>query len=369
MPTHPSIACSAHRPKHPLVSIIVPAYNAQEYVRSCLDSLRTQTLHNIEIVCVNDGSTDATQDMVEEIASQDRRIVVVQQQNSGIGCARNAGVAAACGEIIMLCDADDMLKPQACEKVYQQFISTKCSVVVFGFEVFPADALHPSLASQLHPRDVVITQSARGIEQLLFEEKARPFGARLALSASFMREQHITFHPKLTLGEDQYFCFEVYPRSTKTVLMSEQLYRYRMNRQSMSHRLGSDVDARLNKLSQHLACERAIIQDWTNAGFMGLCDEKLLEWCLDLLLLDVSKLPLSKQVSFWEQWRIDVLSGFALQTLLSSSKLSSAAKGCLTDIVSDAHAVSKRHLTMFYLRKRGVVSSMKRVVWGLTHKA
>ncbi|WP_169726180.1 glycosyltransferase family 2 protein [Atopobium fossor] len=361
-----SLTCHCEQP---LVSVIVPAYNSQDFLEACLESLRSQTLHNIEIICVNDGSTDNTANLLEQAAAQDSRIVVVSQKNAGLGCARNAGVAAAHGKIIMLCDADDMLKPQACEHVYQQFEQSDCTAVVFGFEIFPETALHPSLASQLHPRDVVITKSNRGIEQLLFEEKARPFAWRIALRAKFMQEQHICFHPELTLGEDQYFCFEVYPRSSKTVLMSEQLYLYRMNNQSMTHTIGSGVDARLVKLSKHLACEQAIIQDWTNACFMGICDEKILEWCLDLLLLDVSKLPAQNQVSFWEQWRTEVLSRFSLQEIMSSHKFSSAAKACVTDILSDTHLVSKRHLAMFYLHKRGMVSSMKRVVWGLTHKA
>ena len=355
------------QPEQPLVSLIVPAYNAQEFLEDCLSSLCAQNLHNIEIICIDNNSTDATGQLLEKAAAQDRRIVVLHQQHRGPGQTRNAGLAAARGQILMFCDADDMLKPQSCEQVYKQFANTKCSVVVFGFEVFPARALHPSMAGQLHPRDAIIAQSKHGVEQLLFEEKARPFGARIALRASFAREHNIHFHPELTLGDDQYFCFAVYPRSTKTVLMSDQLYLYRMNDHSITHTIGSDVDARLNKLSKHLACEHAIIQDWTAAGFLGICDEKLIEWCLDLLLLDVSKLPVCAQTSFWSQWRAEVLDAFSLQDLLSSHKLFHAAKACLVDIASDAGMVSKCHLTMFYLRKRGVVSSMKRVVWGLTH--
>ena len=91
----------------PLVSIIVPTYNAEEYLRQCLDSLRTQTLKDIEILCVDDGSTDASLKTLEEYAAIDNRFKVTHQENQGAAVARNAGLELASGDWIAFMDPDD----------------------------------------------------------------------------------------------------------------------------------------------------------------------------------------------------------------------------------------------------------------------
>ena len=102
---------------------------------------------------------------------------------------------------------------------------------------------------------------------------------------------------------------------------------------------------------------------------MGLCDERLIEWCIELVLFDVSKLDQSTQQQFWNDWKQRVLSYIAVSQLLHSPRLAPYAKSCLKDICSRQAVVSKRHLSMFYLRQRGLINSIKRVVWGLSQKA
>ena len=89
------------------VSVIIPMYNAREHVRECLDSLINQTLKEIEIICVNDGSTDDTQSILEEYAKKDERIVILNQENLYAGVARNNGMNHASGEYLIFLDADD----------------------------------------------------------------------------------------------------------------------------------------------------------------------------------------------------------------------------------------------------------------------
>lgn len=90
-----------------LVSIIVPVYNAAPYLRSCLDSLLAQTLEDIEIICVNDGSSDASPQILDEYANRDHRIRVIHQENAGVSAARNAGLQAAYGAYVGFVDSDD----------------------------------------------------------------------------------------------------------------------------------------------------------------------------------------------------------------------------------------------------------------------
>lgn len=90
-----------------LVSIVVPVFNAEKHVSTCLDSILSQTLHNFEIICINDGSTDNSLNILEYYAKEDKRIKILTQENSGPGKARNLGIANAKGSLITFIDADD----------------------------------------------------------------------------------------------------------------------------------------------------------------------------------------------------------------------------------------------------------------------
>ena len=92
---------------NPLVSVIVPVYNMSKYLRQCLDSVLSQTLKEIEIICVDDGSTDDSLEILSEIAVKDSRVRVLQQENKGSGAARNYGISEARGEYIAFMDSDD----------------------------------------------------------------------------------------------------------------------------------------------------------------------------------------------------------------------------------------------------------------------
>jgi len=103
----------------PKVSVIIPVYNVKAYLRQCLDSVIKQTLQEIEIICVDDGSTDGSLDILKEYADKDARITVLSQENLHAGIARNAGLAVAQGEYVHFLDSDDWVELDAYEKLYQ----------------------------------------------------------------------------------------------------------------------------------------------------------------------------------------------------------------------------------------------------------
>ena len=100
----------------PKVSIIVPVYNVERYLRQCLDSLVNQTYQNIEIICVDDGSTDASSEILTEYALKNSKVRVIRQENSGLSVARNVGFSFATGEYVMYVDSDDWIDVCTCEK-------------------------------------------------------------------------------------------------------------------------------------------------------------------------------------------------------------------------------------------------------------
>ena len=115
----------------PLVSIIVPIYNVEQYLPACLDSLVNQTLRDIEIICVNDGSPDNSADIVRKYMQADSRIKLIEQENRGLSGARNAGLKVAKGEYVYFMDSDDWLEHDAMDVCYQKAIRGNVDVVLF----------------------------------------------------------------------------------------------------------------------------------------------------------------------------------------------------------------------------------------------
>ncbi len=116
--------------KGPLVTIIVPVYNAERYLRQSLDSMLNQTLSDMELICVDDGSTDASLEILNEYAAKDSRVTVIQQQNQYAGVARNNGMKHAKGEYLCFFDSDDFVEPDMLEKMYGKAKATKADLVV-----------------------------------------------------------------------------------------------------------------------------------------------------------------------------------------------------------------------------------------------
>lgn len=105
------------------VSVVVPIYNVKPYLRQCLDSILSQTLKEIEIICVNDGSTDGSKDVISEYAKKDRRIVVINKANSGYGASMNRGIARATGEYVAIVEPDDFIDQHMFDELYQAAVT------------------------------------------------------------------------------------------------------------------------------------------------------------------------------------------------------------------------------------------------------
>ena len=119
--------------KYPLVSIIVPVYNAELYLKRCIESILTQTYQNIELILVNDGSIDGSLDICRQFAEKDVRVIVIDKPNSGVSDSRNCGMAKAKGKYLQFADSDDWLVPDATELLVQRAEQSKCEFVITPF--------------------------------------------------------------------------------------------------------------------------------------------------------------------------------------------------------------------------------------------
>ena len=116
----------------PTVSVIIPVFQAVRYLKDAVASIQNQTLRDLEIILVDDGSTDGSGELCDQIAEADSRVRVIHQENRGLGPARNAGLDAAVGEYLYYCDADDWAEPDLLADNYALACQTRAAVVVFG---------------------------------------------------------------------------------------------------------------------------------------------------------------------------------------------------------------------------------------------
>ncbi|WP_338449835.1 glycosyltransferase [Niallia oryzisoli] len=116
------------------VSVIIPVYNAEKYITECIESLINQTLEECEFIFVNDGSKDRSSYIINEFKEKDRRIILINQENQGVSMARNNGLNAARGEYVGFVDADDYIKQDMYERLYNSAIKDDCDIVISNFE-------------------------------------------------------------------------------------------------------------------------------------------------------------------------------------------------------------------------------------------
>ena len=115
----------------PKVSLVIPMYNVEKYLPECIESAQNQTLKDIEIILVDDGSPDNSGKIADEYAKKDERITVIHQQNKWLGGARNSGLKIAKGEYLACIDADDYIAPDFCEKLYGFSVKHSLDIVIY----------------------------------------------------------------------------------------------------------------------------------------------------------------------------------------------------------------------------------------------
>ncbi|HJJ47819.1 MAG TPA: glycosyltransferase family 2 protein [Methanocorpusculum sp.] len=133
----------------PLVSVIVPVYNTAPYLRQCLDSIVNQTLKEIEIICVDDGSIDESLKILKEYSVKDSRILILQQENKGGGAARNYGMSVASGEYLSFLDADDTFDKIMLEKIYSHCKKLNLDIGIFNYYYYNVQTCEKNLSSEI----------------------------------------------------------------------------------------------------------------------------------------------------------------------------------------------------------------------------
>lgn len=261
------------------ISVIVPVYNVEGFLDACLSSLEEQSLSDIDIICVNDGSTDGSRAVLSRWEKHDRRIRVIDKTNGGLSSARNVGIDAATTEYVCFLDSDDRFHPNACAEMVRLLDQTGADVLTFGATLNPPETHDKRLEFELSPRDAIF----EGYDSnLMFHEASRPFSWRTACRREFLDNYGIRFEEDVRFGEDQVFDFAIYPRASRTALSSEKLYEYRVARDgSLMARMNANATA---KMLEHVNVVDHILKDWQRGGFMGMDDENLIEFIMEFVM-------------------------------------------------------------------------------------
>lgn len=209
----------------PKVSIIIPVYNVEKYLRECLDSVCNQTLTDIEIICINDGSTDDSLGILNEYAQNDKRIIVVDKDNEGVSVARNIGIDKSTGEYLCFLDSDDWLEKDILEKSYNKISNTNSNIICFGIkEYFDGyTKIRKDFDVILdHCDDLVLDKST--IKEFLVNAASKLY------RTDYIKNNNIYFLSGIKSCEDGIFNLFCLYNDTKWCLLPEVGYNYRRNR-------------------------------------------------------------------------------------------------------------------------------------------
>lgn len=211
------------------VSVVIPVYNVEDFLEECLDSITNQTLTDIEIICVNDGSKDKSLDILNEYAGRDSRITVIDQENGGHAVATNRGMDLACGEYLFLMDSDDILDLKALELTYN--LAEKKSV---DFVIFQAINYYMDKDEYLEEENYSMNALAdyvgdsvfsyNDIRDYVFDITVTPWSK--LYKREFIEENKIRF-PEGLVFDDNVFFYDVLFAAKRITFLKKHLFKRR----------------------------------------------------------------------------------------------------------------------------------------------
>lgn len=204
---------------YPYISVIVPAYNAEKYIRRCLDSLRQQSLHNIEVIIVNDGSTDNTPSIIDEYAKQDERFKTFHTSNHGVAFARQFALERTSGEYVIHADADDWVDINMMESIYNKAKTENSDLVMCDVVNYYNNRIEiqhfnpPSLKQEEFFKNLLLVKYSSGLCHKLIRK-------------CLFKDYNIAFDSSMTTSEDFYVLCQLFTHPLKIAYMPNIYYHY-----------------------------------------------------------------------------------------------------------------------------------------------
>ena len=291
------------------ISIIMPVYNAEKFLRETLDSLCNQTMNDIEILCVNDGSSDNSLNILKEYEKKDQRIIVFTQPNSGPAMARNVGLANANGDYLMFCDADDSYEPTMCEEMYNAIKGSSYDFVMCDANIIETDKNTRSPGAVDYNRlktfgkisldDTTKTQ----IQTILWNK---------IFKMDTVRKYDIAFPNGFEMDDDA-FLYQYLACAQSALGLNQKLYNYRLTSNSIvAGYYGNDAKKIFHLVGAYAFVISRLIK-------LKVFEEKDRQWMVkrvnDKLKWSLILLNKKDSIKFMKLLKKDVLKYFSLQDL------------------------------------------------------
>ncbi|WP_300727624.1 glycosyltransferase family 2 protein [uncultured Bacteroides sp.] len=209
-----------------LLSIIVPVYNVAPYLEEGLNSLLKQDLRDIEIICVDDKSTDNSLQILQKYSSLDNRLILIQHnQNKGLSATRNTGIKNAKGKYIAFFDPDDSVESNMYSSMIRRMEEDSCDIIMCGFRTFPDNhTVIPNFPTEpCSPYDF-IRQNKK-----IHSSNDLCFSWRFLFKRQFLTEKKLSFIEEIRYAEDMVFNFNALMQANRVTMLPQPLYNYRVN--------------------------------------------------------------------------------------------------------------------------------------------
>ncbi len=224
----------------PLISIIVPVYNIKEYLPRCVSSILNQTYQKLELILVDDGSTDGTGALCDKLAEQDERVIVFHKENGGSSSARNLGISQAKGEYLGFVDSDDYISPDMYERLVQGLMQSGAQIVQIGRDEMDAEGRKlPNICEP--PVEDVWIPSAEFLKELLLHRGDCSFCTKLVARGLFQTHQF----PLGALNEDFRLLVEMLMETEGVMSLTGQAYHVFYRIGSNTRKIGKNEFSRV----------------------------------------------------------------------------------------------------------------------------
>lgn len=265
----------------PKISVIIPVYNVEQYLEKCLDSIINQSLKDIEIICINDGSTDNSLEILETYQKQDERIKIINKKNEGQGIARNEGLKIAKGEYISFVDPDDWLEQGMYEFLYNKFTETNAQIIRFDYQSFSEkkqiiDCIHNFKKDSLFFPDLKLQNNIqynwKSVSNMDFDKLNLPVWNRI-FSHNFIKENNLHFTP-FKHSEDNLFIIAAALLADRILYVEKVFYNYRKRDNSALNRASDDYFSVFEniKLIKNFLIEKGFFEKYEKAYKKYLID-------------------------------------------------------------------------------------------------
>lgn len=219
---------------NPKISVIIPVYNTEEYVAQAVESIMQQTLEDIEIILINDGSTDNSLEIMEGLAREDHRINILSQENQGQSVARNHGVQYASGTYLYFMDSDDLLEPEALETCFDKCESNQLDFVFFDASILQSKGqINMGLNySRMEATDEQQVYTGNDVLNILLSRHVYSASPCLSvIRADYFNSIPLDFYPGI-IHEDELFTFKLYLYAGRTMAIHRAFFIRRIRQNS-----------------------------------------------------------------------------------------------------------------------------------------